>query len=80
MFQRLKLQYDETLSNFAFSFNLHRFNKGRTWAAAVATTIPNPDSKIHMLRLFSGHLALVLNSHAKLKINRKAGPGRHHPP
>ena len=48
------------------------YDKGKTWADAVPTSIPNPDSKIHMLRLLSGHLALVLNSHAKLKVNRKA--------
>jgi len=26
--KRLKLRYDESLSNFAFNFNLHRYNKG----------------------------------------------------
>jgi len=26
-FQRLKLQYDETLSNFAFNFNSRRYNE-----------------------------------------------------
>jgi hypothetical protein len=25
--KRLKLQYDEPLSNFAFNFNLHRYTK-----------------------------------------------------
>ena len=35
------------------------YDKGVTWAEAVPTSIPNPDSKIHMLRLLSGHLALV---------------------
>ena len=32
--KRLKLQYDETLSKFAFKFNSHRYSKEPVFAAA----------------------------------------------
>jgi len=37
-FQRLKLQYDEPLSNFAFNFNLRRYNKAVQRHAALRKT------------------------------------------
>ena len=53
-------------SRTGFMFASRSKDGGATWSAAVETELPNPDSKAHMLRLSSGHLALALNSHAKL--------------
>lgn len=36
-------------------------DEGRTWSAAVPTTVNNPDSGITMTRLQNGHLLLVYN-------------------
>ncbi|MCA9093249.1 MAG: exo-alpha-sialidase [Planctomycetaceae bacterium] len=36
-------------------------DEGRTWSAAVPTTVNNPDSGISMTRLKNGHLLLVYN-------------------
>jgi predicted neuraminidase/peroxiredoxin len=36
-------------------------DEGRTWTAAVPTTVNNPDSGISMTRLKNGHLLLVYN-------------------
>jgi len=48
-------------------------DKGRTWTRPEATNLPNPDSKIHMLPLADGSLALAYNHHPKLKRpNRRA--------
>eukprot|EP00899_Mesostigma_viride_P008044 jgi/Mesvir1/17240/Mv07652-RA.2 len=43
-------------------------DKGVTWSQAQPTTLPNPDSKIMMLRMEpSGHIALVYNNHARVQ-------------
>ena len=34
--KRLKLQCDEALSNFSFTFNLHRYSKARAMKAEAA--------------------------------------------
>ncbi|KAK3241977.1 hypothetical protein CYMTET_48301 [Cymbomonas tetramitiformis] len=41
-------------------------DKGYSWTIAEATSLPNPDSKIHMLKLDDGMLALAYNNHGKL--------------
>lgn len=43
------------------------YDEGITWTPPESTAIPNPDSKIVLIRLHSGALAMVINAHAKLK-------------
>jgi hypothetical protein len=40
-FQRLKLQYDEPRSNFAFTFNLRRCAEAPVWACIIANFVNN---------------------------------------
>ena len=40
--KRLKLKYDETLSNFAFNFNLRRYNWDAMRVAVDAGEVPSP--------------------------------------
>lgn len=45
------------------------FDRGKSWSKPRSTGIPNPDSKIQLLRLDQGHLALVFNSHRRFDID-----------
>mmetsp|Transcript_28583 Transcript_28583/g.68104 ORF Transcript_28583/g.68104 Transcript_28583/m.68104 type:complete len:104 (+) Transcript_28583:91-402(+) len=41
-------------------------DKGYTWSEPQPTRIPNPNSKVHAIRLEpSGHLVLAFNNHKK---------------
>ena len=42
---------------------------GRTWTKASSTGLPNPNSKIHLLRLADGRLALAYNHDRKYRAN-----------
>jgi len=42
---------------------------GKTWSDAVPTGLPNPNSKIHLLRLTDGRLALAYNHDKKYRSN-----------
>jgi hypothetical protein len=42
---------------------------GKTWTKASSTGLPNPNSKIHLLRLADGRLALAYNHDRKYRAN-----------
>lgn len=48
-----------TRTGGGFLWESHSFDKGRTWAEAKASTIPNPGSRFFIRRLASGNLLLV---------------------
>jgi predicted neuraminidase len=42
-------------------------DQGYTWSTAEASSLANPDAKIHLTRLADGMLAVAYNNHQKLK-------------
>eukprot|EP00240_Pyramimonas_obovata_P002460 CAMPEP_0118927538 /NCGR_PEP_ID=MMETSP1169-20130426/4979_1 /TAXON_ID=36882 /ORGANISM="Pyramimonas obovata, Strain CCMP722" /LENGTH=777 /DNA_ID=CAMNT_0006869307 /DNA_START=190 /DNA_END=2524 /DNA_ORIENTATION=+ len=52
-------------SSEGFIYHSLSANRGRTWSALQQTSIMNPDSKIHGIRLSSGEMALSYNDHAR---------------
>ncbi|KAK3256458.1 hypothetical protein CYMTET_34407 [Cymbomonas tetramitiformis] len=62
-------------SSEGFIYHSVSKDKGRNWAALRATSLPNPDSKIHGIRLLGGDMALCYNDHARTFTGMQKGRG-----
>eukprot|EP00899_Mesostigma_viride_P015341 jgi/Mesvir1/23808/Mv10621-RA.1 len=54
-------------SQTGYIYSAKSTSQGRDWSIPEPTSLPNPDAKVHALRLDDGSLAMAFNNHAKLK-------------
>eukprot|EP00242_Pyramimonas_sp_CCMP2087_P003825 CAMPEP_0198214686 /NCGR_PEP_ID=MMETSP1445-20131203/43204_1 /TAXON_ID=36898 /ORGANISM="Pyramimonas sp., Strain CCMP2087" /LENGTH=465 /DNA_ID=CAMNT_0043889973 /DNA_START=206 /DNA_END=1600 /DNA_ORIENTATION=+ len=59
------LMFFRTLKGFIYQ--AVSADQGYTWSTAEASSLANPDAKIHLARLADGMLAVAYNNHQKLK-------------
>ncbi|KAK3259709.1 hypothetical protein CYMTET_31306, partial [Cymbomonas tetramitiformis] len=60
-------------SNTGCLFESISMDKGKTWSMAAPSRLPNPNSKVHIMRIEpSGHLLLAFNNHKHTGARRGA--------